>query len=647
MFHRNQYLLIVILLTSTFVFGQDIDKLEKKAQKLFYAEELSKAAEAYSEILSIESGNRQAAYRLVICNALLDPRNSSMDDLLQYQSTQGKKDKFYYYWLGRAYFHQNQFRKASECWDKFLTIDKYKSSIIIAETKFFIDWAERAEAHHSFSENYEIDQLPAPINGPSTEYSPVYFNKSNELLFLSDRGGQREDSQFQVYHCTNTDGNWSDPSLLSQFGTFAEANANIEVVNQSNKLFLYQGEKNGSLYVSSADQGKWKQPTSLPKQGFDAKLESHFFINEQENTILFARRKKGHAADLDLFVTRLDPTSKRWSKPELLSPVLTSELDEDFPFLSPDGKTIYFSSKGFNSIGGYDVFRSELDESSNTWSQPVSLGYPTNSIGHDIQFKIDAASNSGYFVSDRLSSLGSFDIFFFHESEKILLTGNVKDASGMAADQAEIHFFPSRKTGLELKTMTDANGKYEVKVGSEDEIKIKILFNSELVHTETIRTPVAQTKTMEKNFAISSDKTNPLDESSDYDDPEYADLETIGSKFRASNKALLSNIYFDFGGYKLDQQDRVQLEPLLSQMKENPDLRVEIAGHTDNIGEAEANLRISLLRAKAVANYLIQKGIAPNRVEPKGYGYAFPMASNDQEREGREFNRRIEVLVLE
>ncbi|WP_422360428.1 OmpA family protein [Reichenbachiella sp.] len=646
MYFRKCTILVILLSLSYWCYSQDVEKLEKKAQKHFYAEELLAAAQEYEQVLKIDSDNRTAAYRLVICNALLDPRNSSMSELLKYKSTQGKRDKFYYYWLGRAYFHQNQFKKAADSWNKFLSLDKYKSSTIIEETKFFIDWAERAEIHHSLSENYEIDQLPEPINSESIEFSPVYFSHSNELLFLSDRRGDGKQEPFQTYHSIRSDGVWSEPTLLKQFGSFEEKNANIEVVNESSKIYLYRGDKKGSLYSSFNDEGNWTKPETLSRHVSDSKLESHFFINEDENTILFAHRKKGKTADLDIFISRLDPENNHWTKPELLSEILTSDLDEDYPYLSADGNTLYFSSKGFGSIGGYDVFKSEFDATENSWSRPVSLGYPTNSIGHDIQFKINATTNSGYFVSDRLSAMGGYDIFFFHESNKILLTGTIIDSKGMPAEGAEIHFYPKRNTGLELKTMTDQDGKYEVNVGSEDQLKIEIFFHDELVYQESIQTPSAAVGTLKKNFSIDQEKKQ-IAVTSDYHDPAYTDVENIGSKFRPTNKALLSNIYFGFGEVELATSETQKLEPLLNVMKENPELNVEIAGHTDNIGDGRTNLKISVLRARAVAQYLIDHGVAEDRAVAKGYGYAIPLASNDQEKEGRELNRRIEVLVLE
>lgn len=637
---------LFLLLSASFASAQDLEKLEKKAQKLFYAESLVEAAEVYEQVLDIDRSNKMAKYRLVICNALLDPRNASMQDLLQYKSTQGVRDKFYYYWLGRAYFHQNQFKKASESWNKFLSLDKYKSSEIITETKFFLDWAERAELHHSLSENYEIEHLPDQVNSPNTEYSPVYFRASSELLFLSDRRNVNAEEPFQVYHVIRKGNGWSEPSLVEKFGSFGEQNANLEVVNQSSKLYFYRGEKKGTLFVSHSENGEWQSPNDLRKEVSDSKLESHFFINEQEDVILFAHRKKGKTRDLDIYVSRLSVLDSKWSKPALLSSVISSDKDEDYPYLSADGKTLYFSSKGFGSIGGYDVYKSEFDETTNTWSIPIALGYPTNSIGHDIQFKIDVTTNSGYFVSDRLNSLGAFDIYFFHESNKILLSGTVVDNTGSPASEAEIHFYPARDTGLELKTMTDEEGKYEVNVGSSDNLKVEIFFHHELVHRETIKTPNEEVGVMSKNFSIQEEKKE-LAGLEVIDDPTYTDVENIGSKFRASNKALLSNIYFGFGEVELKASEKPKLSPLLNVMKENPKLRVEIAGHTDAIGDEKTNLRVSVARARAVARFLTENGIPRNRVVPKGYGESRPMASNDQEKEGREFNRRIEVLVIE
>ena len=631
------------------ILAQSQEKLEKAAEKLFYTEQLLDAMDAYNEILKIDSRNKKAMYRLEICSLVTVYRTNSINNLLKYKKTQGKKDKFYYYWLGRAYYQQNKFKKSIESWNKFLSMDKYKSKEITAEVENLIKLAEVSNTWYSHPESYELDQLPASINSNYTEYSPVFFKEKNELLFLSSRKADFFDASFQVYHATQNNGKWNTPTVIEKFGYFKAKNANIEVVGNLNKLFVYKGEKKGTLLYSIKEGSTWNELQPFNRKLGSAKLESHFFMNEKETRILFAHRKSNKPHDLDIYESRKGLNEDKWGKPTLFSPTISSEKDEDFPFLTLDEKTIYFSSRGFGSIGEYDIFRSNLDETTNTWSEPISLKYPTNTIDDDIQFKIIPETNSGYFVSDRLESNGSFDVFFFHVSEMVSLQGKVVDGVGKPADHAEIHFYPSRTTGHNLKAMTDVNGNYKVKVGNDEKIKVEILFHDKIVHEETINTPayIGQEISIKKDFSINEEKQIVVEVEFNLEDPKYGDLEAIGSKFRASNRALLSNVYFGFNEYYLNKEDQPSLQPLVEAMKENEKFKIEISGHTDAVGDAKTNLRISLLRAQSVALYIVSQGIEKERIVAKGFGSAKPIASNDQEEEGRELNRRIEVLVLE
>ena len=650
MINYKYILLFVISLYCAAARADSKEKLHKKAQKYLYSESLKEALGSYQEILQLDGQDALAQYRVEICSLILYPSQTSIEKLIEYRGTEGKKDKFYNYWLGRAYFHQQQFRKAIETWQKFLAMDKYKSVEIIAETEYRIAWAERAEEQYSHAENYRVEQLPSPINTSDTQINPVFISESDELLFFSRKENSIEEERYQIFSTTRMEENWSEPVLIKELGDFLSQNVGLEWEEKSGTLYFYKGEKKGELFKSRQLSDRWGELLTMGEEIAKVRPNPPIYINADETRMLFSLRKKGNSVDLDLFESRKEEGSDKWSKPELISLNLTTDLDEDFPYLTPDGNTLYFSSKGFNSIGGYDVFKSEYDESTQTWSDPQSLGYPVNSIDDDIQFKIDPDTNSGYLASNRLSTIGHFDIYFFFKSDKVLLSGEIFDSAERPAGKAEVHFYPIGDNTMEpLKTMTDANGMYEVKVPSDDSIKIEVYFNNELVHTELIKTPAGRgaALAMQRNITIGREMVAQTDDADEQEDPDYAEVEDIGSKFRVSNKALLSNIYFGFGDYGLDDQDKLQLKPLVTVMKENPKLRVEIAGHTDNIGDGKANLRISILRASAVANYLVSQGIASDRVEPRGYGYAIPMASNDQEREGREFNRRIEVLVLE
>ncbi|MFY0625386.1 MAG: OmpA family protein [Reichenbachiella sp.] len=625
--------------------------MHKKAQDHFYHEEFYKAIDEYNNILDANSTDRFAMYRLTICSLLTNHRRQlPLDDILSYRKTQGRKDKFYFYWLGRIYFMQDNFKKAIETWEKFLKVDKYKSSEIIDETNDYIKWAEMAEAQYSHPENFEIEQLSEVINSPFTEFSPVYFKDQDELLFLSSKESLVEDETFIIYHSYRENGEWSAPTSIDVLGTLTAPTANIEVVNKGGRLYLYREHgKHGDIHYSEKSRSKWMTTLKLDAGLSSTKLESHFHINEKENRILFAHRNTGKRNDLDLYETKKDEQSGKWSKPAPFALEINTEFDEDYPFLSADEQTIYFSSKGFENLGGYDIFKSEYDPSSNKWATPTSVKYPTNSTDDDIQFKLIDDTGSGYFVSNRIDSYGSFDIFFFHESAKVLLSGTVKDGNGNPIDHAQIQFHPSRETGLVLKSMTDEDGRYHLRIGNDDDFKVEIYFHDALSHTEMISTPHAGSETvnMVLDFSLADEKKKEVSVQQLDDDPSYTTVEDIGSKFRQTNKVKLSNIYFQSGSSQLTEDNYGRLRGLLKALQDYPNLKIEIAGHTDNLGVKSANLELSKQRALSVANHLNAKGIKANRLVPRGYGDTRPLASNDDEKDGRELNRRIEVVVIE
>lgn len=646
-------LLTMTLCTIAFLgLSQNMEKMHKKAQDHFYHDEFYEAMDEYQKILKKDTDNGLVQYRMTICSLLTKYRRQvSIEEVFAFKESQGKEDKFYNYWLGRVYYRQGNFKKAIETWIRFLNIEKYKSAEIIAETKDFIKNAERAELQYSHPQNFEIEQLSPVINSSSTEFSPVYFRKQDELLFLSSKNSSASDERFMAYHSFREDKTWSKPTPVNVLGEFTASNANIEVVNNGGKLYLYRshGHK-GDIYYTEKSANKWLTPLKLDIGLPQAKLESHFHINEKENRILFAHyTTAGHRDNFDIYECRLDPTTGKWSKPSIFATEINSEKDEDFPFLSDDEKTIYFSSKGFESLGGYDVYKSEWSDAEEKWSEPVSLKYPTNSIDDDIQFRLDEETGSGYFVSNRIDTYGGFDIFFFHESAKVMLTGVVTDGKGNPANHAQIQFFPSKENGLMLKTMTDEEGKYRVLVGNDDQIKVDIYFHDELSHTEVITTPHAGNEEVNVvlDFSLADEKMPAKPEPIIVADPQFTTVENIGSKFRQINKVKLSNIYFHTGSAELTESNSARLSGLLKALRDYKKLRIEIAGHTDNVGNSEFNLELSKQRALAVANYLNSRGISADRLKPKGYGDTQPLASNDDEKDGRELNRRIEVVVIE
>lgn len=645
---------IGLIVTSFQANGQKLDKKRLKAESFFYTEKFEKARVAYEEILAIAPNDNLSEYRVEICSLITIARNKSLTKLESYSKTQGRKDKFYYYWMSKLYFQQNHFKKAIEASNKFIGIKQYRSKEIVQEIKDLKIKAEAIYNYYNSPAAYEVEHLPTTVNSNSHESSPVYFREKEELLYLSSKpvnGIKSKEDVYYIYESKRDEDGWTKPRLLEHLGSYNFENANIEVVKNDGKLFVYSKKGGGDLFYSELNGTNWTDLKEFDETITETKLESHFHINEKENRIFFAHRKQNSSKDLDLYQSSKNPLTGHWSEPSPVSAKINSDQDEDYPFLSADEKTLYFSSKGHGAIGFYDIFKSEFDEATNSWSEPEMLKYPMNTPDNDIQFYIEKELNSGYFVSNRYESRGLYDIFFFHESDKVIVEGGVFDAKGVIMPQAEVIFRPKRSTGLLVKSMTGDNGKFNVTLGATDEITVDIRVNEQTIHTETFNTPRASGITgvfkVDFKLPLHKESLEEEEETIEHFQPKYTHVEEIGTKFRKTNKARIGNIYFAVGGHALPEGSHDRLEALLETLQHNPDLRFEISGHTDNQGAPAVNMTLSHKRAESVVAFLVGNGIDPKRLVAKGYGETKPLASNDDEENGRELNRRIEVAVIE
>lgn len=643
----------VLSLTVSLSYGQGVQKLQRDAEDAFFSEDLEHALNLYEEVLRINPSDRLSKYRSVICSLLTKYKSEPVDRMIRAHASVKPKDKHFNYWLGRVYYGKHDFKKAAETWEKYLAGKAYKSPEIIEETRAFIESCNLAELHLNDSTDYEIEQITGAVNSVHAEYSPVYFRDKHELLFLSTRHSETLiDDEFQIYHSVWNGAKWNEPTVLDQFGIFTAENANIEVVNNDGRLFFYRDSE--LFYSESSEDNVWGPPIELDANIKVAKLESHFFINEHENRVLFASRKRSKAGDLDIYETFIDIETGKWTKPVHFDAQFNSEFDEDYPYLTPDHKTLYFSSKGHGSIGGYDVFRSEYNEVDNSWSPPTALKYPINSAGDDIQFKVDQEADAGYFVSNRLGSKGDFDVYFFHETTRVLVQGMVRSQRGKGIPNAQIELYPEKMINFSSKVFSDAEGNYQANVIDGEKVRVEISLNGELIHRDLLEMPdVGLTPvSVHKDFVVSmgvddrpitvAEQIELVDEGS-----EFTEIRNIGTKFRRSNKALIKNIYFEFDNHRVNADASRALDELFKALNSNKKLNVLIAGHTDSVGPHDVNMRVSQRRANAIVQELINRGIARSRLSAKGFGETRPLASNDDEEDGRDLNRRIEVVILE
>jgi outer membrane protein OmpA-like peptidoglycan-associated protein len=633
-----------ICLFSTYsIYAQSDNKLDRKAEKLFYAENFKGALIVYNEILDLDSKNNIALYHSELCSLLTDYSNKSVELLVSYEQKLIEKDRFYPYWLGRIHKKKGDFKAARKSWDIFLALDIYKSPLILLETQSLIEETKLVINHNSLPINYQIEKLDQSINSMYNEFSPTFIKSTNTLLFF--RAKENNNKNYQLSQTQYNNGEWSMPIYISNLGSFNQNDTGIGLVETNEKTFIYS-----DLYYVLYENGNWSEKITTSEDS----EESHIYMNSTESKIIFSAKTMGDLNNLDLFMVTLDEESKNWNQPQRFGNEINTLYDEDYPYLSEDENTLYFSSKGHGTMGGYDIYKSTFNQDSNLWSNAVNLNLPINSIKDEIHFKIDEKTNSGFLNSNRFGNENSHDIFLFHDIFNISIVGKVIDETGKPVPNAKISLFSLNYITKKIDVVSNEDGIFKTVVGNENQIKIEIKLNEKIIYTNQLDIKVKEESNIlvvNKEFKVRLPKEVSTPSNNNkipvYDDKEYSDLEELTNKFRLSKKALIGNLYFNFNESKLTKTSSKELNQLLNLLIKNNEMKVEIAGHTDNIGTDKNNLFISKKRSESVVSYLISKGINKNRLVTKFYGESKPIASNDDYRNGRELNRRIEVIVIE
>ncbi len=653
--------------------AQRIYKMYQEAEETFYDEKFGEALDLYQSIQEIDTAYEDVPYKIEICKLLFITQYENMEPFNNYEEEMAERDKFYYYWQGRILMKEYEFEEALESLKKFIELPAKKSDIILEEARRWANWAIAAKKFMDNPKFYEIHLLEEGLNTKNAELSPVYFSDKEELLFLSNRDESKPD-QFQIYH-TRHEGSrsWSEPEVIYNVGTFTRDNSNIEVVAEDGRLFQFRTDKGGDLFYSEPTDSKtgWSAPKEFDSKISSTHLSSHFFINEHEDRIIFSKdvgSKK--EPNLDLFESFRNHETGEWSKPALFATTINSEYNEDSPYLSPDEQTLYFASDGHETMGGYDIFKSEFDSVTRTWSEPVNMGFPVNSPDDEIHFKLNNDQMSGYFTSNRLHTIGDYDIFFFWEIHTVKIKGRVIDGpTGKPITNARIFFRPVEYTDMYFFSQIDESGQYQMEINADDvyNVEVKIDETKEIKGLEDfeIHATGGTNTTYLKDFYIgkvpeqSLASSRPISATNSTSTTssskarrtivptsrKESKIEDLGRMNNPSDRAILRNIYFDFGDTRVSDKSLPILNAILKRMQESPKMKIEIAGHTDSIGDDQTNQWISQKRAKTVKDWLVKQGISSNRIVAKGYGESQPMATNDNELEGRELNRRIEVIV--
>jgi outer membrane protein OmpA-like peptidoglycan-associated protein len=352
--------------------------------------------------------------------------------------------------------------------------------------------------------------------------------------------------------------------------------------------------------------------------------ESQPCLSPDKRALYFAARLPGGYGGSDLYVSYLQPNG-RWGIPENMGTTINTVGDESSPFIHADNQTFYFTSNGLQGYGGTDLFlmRKKTDGS---WDKPENLGYPINTINDEGTLIVAADGITAYYASDRSDSRGGLDIYQFslplyaRPLPTFWVSGKVFDSKEKQGLPATIELINLKSGQVVSKIQTEEDGSYLVPLPSGKNYAFNVARKGYLFYSSSF-------------FLEKSGKDNIFKK-----DIPLTPIE-------AGSTIVLNNVFFNTGSAELQPASTIELEKLVQLLSDNVGLRIEISGHTDNIGKAADNLTLSNNRAKAVVNFLIQKGIAARRLTANGLGATQPIADNSTE-EGRSMNRRTELKVL-
>ena len=483
---------------------------------------------------------------------------------------------------------------------------------------------------------YDPINLGDKINSENDEYINTLTTDEATLIFtrkMPKNGNtinQRKELEEDFYESRKSkDFQWMLAQRMSSlFNTSGDEGAMNISPDQKMMVFTgcYRDDGFGrcDLYYSEKKGNRWTLPINMGDQINTGEWESNACLSSDGKTVYFARRKGRGESDI---YTAERLKDGRWGNVKNLGNVINSIGSEMTPFIHPDGQTLYFASNGHLGMGGFDLFLSRKNEKGE-WTEPVNLGYPINDYQNQMGLLINAAGELAYISSDKKGGKGGYDIYSFKLYDQArpisvnYMKGVVADAKTKNPIKAKFELYDLNTNALIVESESDAvNGDFMVVIPNGSLLGLNVSKKGYLFYSEQFE--------VEGNFSsfkpfLKNVYLNPL---------------------QVDQKIILQNIFFASLSYELEKQSFVELKKVQELIEINPHIKIEISGHTDNVGSEKDNMDLSQRRAKAVFDYLVAQGVQVKNLTYKGYGETAPIADNETE-EGRSQNRRTELKVI-
>lgn len=628
------------------------------------------ALEEYLKAQHFNSNNAALNYKIGLCYLATVQKTNAIPYFEKALTLEAEVNKDAHYFLGQAYHMNNELDKAIASFKKFKKIlTPFELSEYGKAIEKEITECETARELMDKPLRVFIDNLGDEVNSSAPEYSPVINFDEDVIYFTSRRsdcvGGRKDESDdlfFEdAYMSKKEAGRWIRPVNMGSPLNSKSHDALVGISPDGKFALMFRGADNGGdiLISQLSDEGEWEKPKALPKQINTEFNESSACFSPDMKTLFFVSDRPNGYGGGDIYmceVTRHPRNRKlQYGEPMNMGAVINSPYDEHGLFMPADGRTLYFSSRGHKTMGGYDVFKSQLVDG--RWSEPENIGYPVNTTDDDVFISVSRDGRRGYYATADKDGYGELDLHMitFLGPEKPMVNALVSEPLAWnGGDIADL--FMAAPAEIKANEMVMLKGRItDAFTGEPASVRVEIIDNAT---GRLIAGFESSAQTGEYMVSLTSGKTygvavkakDYLFYSENMDVPPCTAYQEFSrdielKKVAVGTKIVLKNIFFDFNKATLRPESTAELNRLLKMLNDVPNLHIEIGGHTDNVGAAAYNQKLSESRARSVTEFLVANGITASRLTYKGYGFSQPVAGNDTEA-GRQQNRRTEFKVM-
>ena len=533
------------------------------------------------------------------------------------------KQKVYLYYLGDNYLRIGQYEKAITSIDKFLLIEKTdKAKIDMAAV-----WKTQATYgldHRNENLGYRIKALSDTVNKYPMQYFPTITADGQELVFTVRYGRAHNDNE-DIFTSFQKNGKWQEPVSISENinSGYREGACSVSADGRY-LIFTICGERGCDLFESKKEGDVWRKPARLGPGVNSSGWEAQPSLSADGNELYFVSDRKGGLGGYDIWYSKKDSTGV-WMKAINLGKSVNTKFDEMAPFIHVNNQNLFYASNGLAGFGGFDIYVSE--KNGGQWQNPRNMGAPLNDFEDQYSFVVTSDGTSAFYSREEGRTRSKIYKTNIPEELRVRSRGNlvkgiVTDGKTKQPLQAQVELFDLKiSQKISVLNSDSVNGQYLIVIPGKSEYALHVAQPGYLFYS------------LHFNY-----------EEKDQDQPLTIDIAL--QPIVKNAMTVLNNIFFDFNQSEIKPRSFSELDEVVKFLNENPKVKVEISGHTDNVGDENYNRQLSLKRAQSVVNYFSMKGIAITRLTQVGFGSKKPIVPNDSE-DNRQINRRIEFKVID